>query len=160
MIKDFDAVRLQLKQLAEVINAFKSENVQLRIIELVLGGAPASEKLPISTDPAQPPAVAPTQRTRKRARKNVKADTLGVKPKVTRPLAKGKLGGKSTLETLVAENFFKSAKTIGQIVEHCDTNLATKFKQSDFSGPLARLVREKSLTRKKNTDGQYEYIAP
>ena len=34
-----------------------------------------------------------------------------------------------------------------------------KYKQSDFSGPLMRLVREKRLTRKKNTDGQYEYVA-
>jgi hypothetical protein len=64
-----------------------------------------------------------------------------------------------TLETLVVDGFFKTPKTIGQIVEHCDTSLAMKYKQSDFSGPLMRLVREKRLIRKKNTDGQYEYVA-
>ena len=79
--------------------------------------------------------------------------------KATRAPAKGRPGGTVTLDTLVADSFFKSPKTIGQIVEHCDTSLAMKYKQSDFSGPLMRLVREKRLTRKKNTDGQYEYVA-
>lgn len=159
MIKDFDTVRTQLKELAEVINAFKSEAVQLRIIDLVIGGASLAAKLEV------PPAIipnaeeAPKSRARKRARKTNTPDSSTTSPKVSRVPAKGRPGGKVTLETLVVDGFFKSPKAIGQIVEHCDTSLAMKYKQSDFSGPLMRLVREKRLIRKKNTDGQYEYVA-
>lgn len=159
MIKDFETVRTQLKELAEVINAFKSEAVQLRIIDLVIGGAPLAAKLetPPAIDPkTQIPAKA---QPRKRSRKTTKGDSTAIPAKATRAPAKGRPGGKATLETLVNDGFFKSPKTIGQLVEHCDTSLAMKYKQSDFSGPLMRFVRDKRLTRKKNTDGQYEYVA-
>ena len=38
MIKNFDVIKEQLKELAGVINSFKSEAVQLRLIELVFEG--------------------------------------------------------------------------------------------------------------------------
>lgn len=159
MIKDFDTVRAQLKELAEVINAFKSEAVQLRIVDLIIGGAPLAAKL--EATPASLPATddGVKPKARRRARKTGKVDSPAATAKASRAPAKGRPGGKATLDTLVADSFFKSPKTIGQIVEHCDTSLAMKYKQSDFSGPLMRLVREKRLTRKKNTDGQYEYVA-
>lgn len=159
MIKDFETVRNQLKELAEVINAFKSEAVQLRIIDLVIGGAPLAAKLEAPPATIPPANGGAKPQTRKRSRKTAKVDSSGSTPKTTRAPAKGRPGGKATLDALVADGFFKSPKTIGQIVEHCDTSLAMKYKQSDFSGPLMRLVREKRLTRKKNTDGQYEYVA-
>ena len=158
MIKDFDTVKSQLKELAEVINAFKSEAVQLRIIDLVIGGAPLAAKLETPPPPLADPQPKPAK-PRKRARKPASADSSSQPAKTTRGPAKGRPGGKVTLDTLVSEGFFKSAKTIGQIVDHCDSSLAMKYRQSDFSGPLMRLVREKSLSRKKNTDGQYEYVA-
>jgi hypothetical protein len=36
--------------------------------------------------------------------------------------------------------------------------MASKFKQSDFSGSLARYVRDGKLKRSKNSEGQYEYV--
>lgn len=158
MIKDFDTVSSQLKQLAEVINAFKSEAVQLRIIDLVIGGAPLAAKLetPLTTQIAPQPVK--VTKSRKRARNSAKASTITPTPNPSRPSARGRPGGKTTLETLISDGFFKVPKTISQIVEHCDTSLAMKYKQSDFSGPLMRQVREKHLTRKKNPDGQYEYV--
>jgi len=159
MIKDFETVKSQLKELADIINAFKSEAVQLRIVDLVIGGAPLAAKL--ETTPPPTAAVVPPKpaKSRKRARTPASADPSSQPSKAARPPAKGRPGGKATLDVLVAEGFFRSAKTIGQIVEHCDTSLAMKYRQSDFSGPLMRLVREKRLTRKKNSDGQYEYVA-
>jgi len=38
MIKNFDKVKLQLNELAEVLNKFNSEAVQLKVVELLLGG--------------------------------------------------------------------------------------------------------------------------
>ena len=37
MISNFNEVKMQLAELSEVINKFKSEAVQLRIVEIVLG---------------------------------------------------------------------------------------------------------------------------
>jgi hypothetical protein len=159
MIKDFDTVRAQLKELAEVINAFKSEAVQLRIVDLIIGGAPLAAKLESTAPTPIADVAAKPTRARKRARKAAATNPSDQPAKPARSPAKGRPSGKVTLDSLVSEGFFKSPKTIGQMVEHCDTSLAMKYRQSDFSGPLMRLVREKRLTRKKNTDGQYEYIS-
>src|SRR2546428_695278 len=67
-----------------------------------------------------------------------------------------KPGALATLTRLLGEGFFKTGKTIGDIVKYCETTLALPYKQSDFSGKLVRLVRDKKLTREKNAEGQYE----
>ena len=116
MIKDFDQVRLQLKELAEVINAFKSEAVQLRIVELILGGASVATASPQSTG-ATPPVVLPVRKRRtKRAPKNASSASAPAK-RPSRTPAKGRPGARTTLDTLISEGFFKTPKTIGKIVE-------------------------------------------
>ena len=37
MIKNFEEIKTQLKDLSEIVNSFKSEAVQLKIVELVFG---------------------------------------------------------------------------------------------------------------------------
>lgn len=162
MIKDFDQVRSQLKELADVINSFKSEAVQLKIVELVFGGvavAPAQAEA-TGTIPSEPtPARSRrAKRTSKKSSPSSSSTALAKKP--SRPPSKGRPGGRATLDTLVAEGFFKAPKTIGKIVEHCDTHMAMKYGQNELSGPLGRLIRDKTLTRKKNADNQYEYAKP
>ena len=66
-------------------------------------------------------------------------------------------GAVAMLTKLYEEGFFEKAKTIGDLVEHCDVNFAKKFKANEFSGRLARMVREGKLKRTKNAEGQYEY---
>ena len=44
MIENFEAVKKQLSQLAGVINSFKSEAVQLKIIELIFGESGSFEE--------------------------------------------------------------------------------------------------------------------
>jgi len=150
MIKNFDVIKEQLKELAGIINSFKSEAVQLRLIELIFeaaercsdaessGDAPGNEGGPrrrARGQAAKPPAAAANQKGK----------------------GSGRPGGKAMLDRLLGEGFFKKPKTINQLVEHCEHNLAFKYKQSDFSGPLARLTRDGRLKRTKNTDNQYEY---
>ncbi|MFC1636071.1 hypothetical protein ACFL5Z_14630 [Planctomycetota bacterium] len=43
MVRNFETVKKELKELAGVVNAFKSEAVQLRIVELVLGASEVNE---------------------------------------------------------------------------------------------------------------------
>jgi len=124
MIKDFEVIRSQLQELASVINAFKSEAVQLRIVELVMTGrAAGADATPHSPSPSPLP---PPRRKRKRT--PTPGDTAeGASLKAPRAPAKGRPGGKAMLDRLVADGFFKQAKAIGQIVDHCDTDLAMKF---------------------------------
>lgn len=150
MIKNFEEIKSQLKDLSEVINGFKSEAVQLRIVELVLGlesegNMPAGE-----TD-------LPTTSRRKLAkRKSRKKATAVPTPKKSGAKPSGQ-GAVATLIKLVNEGFFGKPKSIGDIIEHCNHNLARKFKANEFSGKLGRLVREGSLKRSKNAENQYEY---
>jgi hypothetical protein len=153
MLKNFDAVKEQLKELADIVNAFKSEAVQLRIVELVLGGGRAQP-----TEAEDRDAASSRVRARGRRKVNVPAPdpaAAGTPPSRGRT---GRLGGKAVLTRLYQEKFFETGKTINDIVQHADAKMATKLKQSDISGGLARYVRDKKLSRNKNADNQYEYI--
>lgn len=153
-MKNFDQIKGQLKELAEIVNSFKSEAVQLRIVELVFD-APSSEG-------REPDSAAPlvTRRPRKRAAPKAKRAATDGNPSTeskrsSRPVGRG---ARAALARLVEGGFFSTPQSIRSLVEHCETNLASKYKQSDFSGALARYVRDGTLRRSKNSDNQYEYI--
>lgn len=148
MIKNFEELKTQLKDLSQIVNGFKSEAVQLRIVELVFG-------LEADTEEQHTTLSAPAKRktTKKKTTKKA-AEPAAPKKSGNKPGGHGPI---ATLGKLVEEGFFNTSKSIGDIVKHCDHNLARKFKASDFSGRLARLVREGVLTRTKNAENQYEY---
>ena len=152
MIKNFEEIKTQLKELSEIVNSFESEAVQLRIVELVFGLETEQEQKGTAGDDAET-----VVKNRKAPRKKAatKANN-GDKPKKSGNKPSGQ-GAVATLGKLVEEGFFNQPKSIGDIVEHCDHNLARKFKANEFSGKLSRLVRDGSLTRTKNADSQYEY---
>lgn len=139
MIRNFEELKVQLKALSEIVNGFESEAVQLRIVEHVLG-------LPTGTQ--ESPDNIPTQEKAKPT-KNITSKKPGKKPSAQ--------GAVAILGKLIEDGFFKTPKSINDIVAHCDHNLARKFKTNEFSGRLARLVRENTLTRDKNEKNQYEY---
>lgn len=150
MIQNFDETKKQLKELSEIINKFKSEAVQLRVVDHLFGNLEHDvEEKPV--DVGEPPRK--KKNSKKPARKATKDNTSNKKHGKR---AAGQ-GAVATLMKLVDDNFFSEPKGIGDIVQHCDHNLARKFKANEFSGKLGRLVRETTLTRTKNSDGQYEY---
>lgn len=153
MIKNFDVIKVQLRELAGVINTFKSEAVQLRLIELVFETVGA---FPDNNFDSANDTPSPRKRRKKKSGLPNETPTLKKNSSVGKARA-GRLGGKAMLDRLLGEGFFKKPKTINQLVEHCDHNLALKYKQSDFSGALGRLTRNSKLHRTKNADKQYEY---
>lgn len=155
MLKDFETVKKQLKELSEVLNGFKSEAVQLRIIELLFKGTTVGSDVGEGDDEDKPSQVAPLRTTsRKKRSKKIKTGD----PEKKSSAAKGRPGPLKTLEQLVTDNYFKSKKTIGEIVEYCKDDLTVTYKSTDLSGPLMKLVRDKKLKRVKNpTTNQYEY---
>ena len=145
-MRNFSEVKNQLKSLSEVVNSFKSEAVQLRIVEFVLGLELETEKNTIDSD----------QNKKTIHKKAAKKPTGQTKQK--------KVGKKSVsqgpqviLQKLVEEGFFSTPKSLNDIVKHCEQNMARKFKTREFAGKIVRLVRSDILVRNKNADNQYEY---
>lgn len=150
----------QLGKLAEVLNTFKSEAVQLRILEALL--APRKE------DSSDSELKDTPSKPRRRA-KNVKRERNQTESSCEAAgVPAGKAGGRlrksatgngaiASLKKLMDTGFFSEPKTINDIIEDCKHNMARTFKANDFSGAMVRLVRKGDLTRKKNSDDQYEY---
>lgn len=150
MIKNFEEIKLQLKELSDIVNSFKSEAVQLRIVELIFGVNTDDGQEEQDEKPDKPKNKSPRKKkkTRTPGEDNSKK-TVGKKPSGQ--------GAVATLVKLVDDGFFQEPKSIGNIVEHCEHNLARRFKANEFSGKLARLVRDGTLSRTKNSENQYEY---
>lgn len=157
MIENFEKIKSQLKELAEVINSFTSETVQLRIVDLIFNASHKED-----TDSEEKPdheAIIPKSRRKKvKSKTTASSTTNGAVPR-KKPAAAGQ-GPASTLAKLAEGNFFDTPQSMKSIIEHCEVNLARKIKQNDISGKLARMVRESTLKRAKNSDGQYEYSKP
>ncbi len=152
MIKNFETVKKQFRELASVVNSFKSEAVQLRIVELIFGIMPEEEVQPDDNLNGVTPR---TKKARRKKKASSKSKDKSPKPK-KKPVTAG-TGSLAILTKLVEGKFFSKPKTINDIIKHCDTALARKFKPNDFSGRLAKITRKGVLTRTKNKDKKYEY---
>ena len=151
MIDKLDGIKKQLGELATVLNAFKSEAVQLRLLDVLL----------------RQEAIEESDKTHRRTRSSKKARQRipvekaaeGSSEKKKKKAPSG-TGAPATLSQLLSTTFFDKPRTINDLIEHCKHNLARTFKANEFSGKLGRMVRNGELTRKKNTDKQYEYKKP
>jgi hypothetical protein len=81
-------------------------------------------------------------------------------PKSSAKNAARRAGPKQLLSGLREEGYFKSARTIGQIVEYLAHKRAQRFKVTDLSSTLTRMIRAGELERERNAEGQYEYKRP
>lgn len=157
MIGNFDEVKKQLSELSEVINKFKSEAVQLRIVEIVLGNGASYGSADEAQDNVRKTESKPRRRNATRSKSRPKTEVGAADEKASKKARSSGHGAVSALSELVGNGFFKEPKTINDIVSHCEEKLARRFKSNEFSGKLGRLTRDGILDRKKNSDRQYEY---
>jgi hypothetical protein len=151
MIEQLKNLKEPLSELASVLNAFKSEAVQLKLLEFILDGA--------TTRKEPPPEEEKTQRKSAQHRKSGR-EPMGSAAQARGKGPRGGTGPSATLNELVEGNFFDKAHTINDIMTHCKHNLARTFKANELSGKLTHLVRVGGLERAKNADHQYEYKKP
>jgi hypothetical protein len=155
MLSNFDQVKKQLKELSEVLNLFKSEAVQLRIVELLLNedGEDTEET---QENSSSTPRVK-TKRKSKRSIQKMDAETKANK-KTNNRKSSGTPGQSAILEELISKGWFDKPKTIGDIIKYCTENHAKKFKSTDLSPYLVARIRNNTLKRTKNSESkQYEY---
>jgi hypothetical protein len=149
---DLDELQKKLKAIADTVNTFKSEAVQLRIVEVLLGHLGENVSAPAA--PARR-RKASGQSRRPRAKSAAAGEMT--KPARKSPRGSGSPGAYAMINGLLGSGFFKTPKTISSIVEHCKTARGHHYKANECSPSLLRLLRDGKLTRKKNKDGQYEY---
>lgn len=155
MIKNFAGLRQQLEELSTVINSFKSEAVQLRIVELIFKG-----EMDSGNDDTGSNETAGQEGGRKVSRRSSKkkASAKSGDPASSKKVARGGRKGPATiLAELIEEGFFKTKRTINDVIQQASSQKARNFRPNELSSPLARFVRDKRLKRDKNADGQYEY---
>ena len=127
MINNFDEVKKQLSELSEVINKFKSEAVQLRIVEIVLGDGAFPKRVDDHTEKVA--SRSPKVRRKKSANSKATAKEANTpteeKPaKKSRPTGQGAI---AALSELADGAFFDKPKTINEIVDHCEVKLGRRL---------------------------------
>lgn len=152
MFKNFDATKLHLTELAEIINKFKSEAVQLRVIELLLNSSGSGGNA-VAVQESTTLDRQPKSKRKARSKSPSKSDESRAPKKKTSSGA----GAVATLVKTFEDGYFKQPRTIGDICAHCEVNLARRIKPNEISGKLGRMVRSRELSRTKNSDGQYVY---
>jgi hypothetical protein len=69
------------------------------------------------------------------------------------------MGATGALNALIKQGYFKTRRTIADVVEACESKVGVSIKVTNLSGPLARFVQEGRLHRAKNKEDKYEYWA-
>ena len=154
MIKNFSKIKEQLIELAEVLNSFKSETVQVRLVELLLGEQQSHDEA------ADIKPIVRRSRSEKPQKEEEAKKTAAKSKKITRKRSKDRPGPSVILKQLTDSNYFsEKRRTISDIVAYCASTFNYQYKSTDLSGTLARLVKEEVLKREKNPEtNQFEYF--
>ncbi len=148
MIKDFDLVKQQLHDLAGAINEFKSEAVQLRVVELLF------QRMGIESKEIR----VEKQENELKIKAKSKVKQKGKKIRSKRALKTGRPGPGAIISQLIEEGFFKKPKAVQDIISHCKSKSGYNYKTPELSVGLVRAVRDTALQRTKNAKNQFEYF--
>ena len=153
MLSTIEGLKDDLAKLAGVLNQFRSEAVQIKLFDRLLGlAAPASAPATIAVTEVKPRRGRPP----KAARQVIQPNTLPARGKKTR---RGNMGETGALNALIAKGYFKSRRNIAEIVLACESKAGVSVKVTNLSGPLGRFVDEGKLQRAKNSQSKFEYWA-
>ncbi|OKS85293.1 hypothetical protein [Mucilaginibacter polytrichastri] len=143
MSKHTDKLKRQLLEISEVVNAFQSEAVQLRIVEKLLDSMMENDRYESDSYEQQSKRVLRTEN----------GEEVSYIP------AKKKPGATKILYQLLGSDFFAEARSISSIAEYCREHFNTDFKTSELSGILLKLSNENKLIRQRSQDNnRFEYI--
>jgi hypothetical protein len=145
MSKHIEKLKKQLLEISEVVNSFRSEAVQVRIIDRLLDAIIESEKGEIEGPDA----------FNKRGRKSKSGDEDDNFSSAGRK----KPGATKILNQLLSTDFFNTNHSISEIAEYCKEHYDSDFKTSELSGILLKLAKENKLKRERSNDNnRFEYV--
>jgi hypothetical protein len=152
------SLKKELGHLAGLLNQFKSEAVQVKLLDRFLSGVGSVVQPVVAAVSA--PFAAPKRRGRppgsgKKSAVKAPAATAGRPGRRKR----SKMGATGALHKLIESGFFKAHRSIADVTNACKSKLGLDIAVTNLSGPLMRFVSEKKLVRAKNKDDKYEYWA-
>lgn len=141
MSKHIDKLKKQLIEISEVVNSFKSEAVQVKIIDKLFDA--------MSEADIEGSAELSNKRIRKPSNNKNDHHFSGRK----------KPGATKVLNQLLTTDFFDVPQSISSIADFCKRNFNSDFKTSELSGVLLKLSKENKLRRERNNDSnRFEYV--
>jgi hypothetical protein len=144
MSKHIEKLKKQLMEISEVVNSFRSEAVQVRVVDRLLDAMIELEKA--DTDGVEIFS--------KRGYKQKSDDDRSVPARGAK-----KPGATKVLNQLLAGDFFHTARSISSIANYCKDNFDSDFKTSELSGILLKLANEGKLRRERsNENNRFEYV--
>jgi hypothetical protein len=145
MSKQTEKLKKQLIEISEVVNLFKSEAVQVKVIDRLLEVMIDAER-----------SDADTHET---------FNKKSIKPKVNgfnyeHSAARKKPGATKVLNQLLSNtDFFNTQRSISSIADYCKDKFDSEFKTSELSGILLKLANEHKLKRERSdTNNRFEYV--
>jgi len=140
MSKPIEKLKKQLIEISEVVNAFRSEAVQVKVVDKLLDAMIEFEKSEGDNGEIfHKKKVDPTINNSTAARK--------------------KPGATKVLNQLLSTDFFKTPHSISAISEYCKKKFDSDFKTSELSGILLKLSNENKLRRQRNDESnRFEYV--
>ncbi len=144
MSKHIEKLKKQLTEISEVVNSFKSEAVQLKIIDRLLDVLVEFDR----TD------AEGTELLNKKGHKRDENDNYPFAQNRKKP------GATKILNQLLSTDFFSTPRSISSIATYCKDNFDSEFKTSELSGILLKLANENKLRRERSHDNnRFEYVA-
>lgn len=146
MSRHIEKLKKQLVEIAEVVNSFQSEAVQVRVVDRLLDEIMETER--VETEGSE----IFNKRAQKPREENYNhANEVAQRRK--------KPGATKVLNQLLSGDFFKTPHSISSIADYCRENFDSEFKTSELSGILLKLAKENKLKRERSNDNnRFEYV--
>lgn len=152
MTKFDNILKNQLLDLAETLNTFKSEAIQLKIAEKLLDIIFADNEQPSAKPESEPGEQNLTSRRAKRINNHQERHNNPVRER--KPT-----GATKAMHRLLDTDFFDQPQSIAAIANRYKEEFNEDFKTSEISGILLKSVKENLLKREKNQGNKrYEYV--
>ncbi|MFD0792842.1 hypothetical protein ACFQZX_04395 [Mucilaginibacter litoreus] len=147
MNRQIEKLKKQLAELAEVVNSFQSEAVQVKVVERLLDEIMDTEKGEATEGP---------EIFNKRGRRSKNENSVQTYASAT---GRKKLGATKVLNQLLSSDYFKTPHSISSIADYCKEKFNSDFKTSELSGILLKLSKENKLKRERsNENNRFEYV--
>jgi hypothetical protein len=146
MNRQIEKLKKQLVEIAEVVNSFQSEAVQVRVVDRLLDEIMETER----------GETEGSEIFNRRARKaNVENDD----EQILNLQRRKKPGATKVLNQLLSSDFFRTPHSISSIAEYCKDKFDSDFKTSELSGILLKLAKENKLRRERSDkNNRFEYV--
>jgi hypothetical protein len=143
MSKHIEKLKKQLVEISEVVNSFKSEAVQVKIVERLLDVLMETDRADSETAEAF----------------NKKGFKSKTDEHYTTARGAKKPGATKVLNQLLNSDFFSIPHSISSIATYCKEHFDSDFKTSELSGILLKLANENKLRRERSYENnRYEYV--